>query len=341
MFVSIIVPVYNVKDYIIKCLESISRQTFDDYEVIVVDDGSTDGCSEMVDHYCRDKSKFIVYHKENGGLMSAWMYGVERANGEYIGFVDSDDYIAPEMYEVMAGCVKQYHADIALCNHYYDSTSIDGQMAIHRNPISDGFYEGNNLKIVKQHILPRLGTDYVSPSRCTKLINIDLLKTNLKYCDQRISSAEDVNSMVPCLLGCKSLVYVDKPLYYYVKRKTSISNVFKDEILDTYSILIQNLSSASEDWKCNLHEQCANLYNFYGVLWCLYVYKSELCFKNKVYQIYRLLKNKNYIQNAKNIITAEGMVANIYKIMVLAKNPKIFLRCYRLQQWLSKIVGRS
>ncbi|MBP5622347.1 MAG: glycosyltransferase family 2 protein, partial [Thermoguttaceae bacterium] len=76
MLLSIIVPVYNVKDYVIKCLESIYRQTLQDYEVIVVDDGSTDGSGELVDEYCRDKEQFHVFHKPNGGLMSAWMKGV-------------------------------------------------------------------------------------------------------------------------------------------------------------------------------------------------------------------------------------------------------------------------
>lgn len=71
MLISIVVPVYNVKDYLLKCLDSLAKQTLKDYEVIVVDDGSTDGCSRLVDEYCRNKNNFFVYHKQNGGLMSA------------------------------------------------------------------------------------------------------------------------------------------------------------------------------------------------------------------------------------------------------------------------------
>lgn len=335
MLLSIIVPVYNVKDYLIKCLDSIHQQTFQDYEVIVVDDGSTDGSGKMADDFCADKEKFQVFHKENGGLMSAWKYGVEKAQGEYIGFVDSDDYIASTMYQELCTRAQLRFADIVMCNHYYIREKT-GKKELHRNPIQDGYFSGKQLDNIRKYMLPLLGKDYISPSRVTKMLRKSLLLECLKYTDNRISSAEDVNSMVPCMLSCHSLDYVEKPLYYYVKRDTSISHVFREHILDTYEILLDRLNQCLDDCGFDLAEERKGLYNVYGITWANYVYESNLSGKEKRAQLLRVTKDPKYRSAARGISRAQGTIAMIYKWTVQSRCAVLFFWGKRLQEMIVK-----
>ena len=113
--ISVIVPVYNVEPYLRQCVDSILGQTFRDFELILVDDGSPDGCPAICDEYAEKDSRVKVIHKENGGLSSARNAGLDVAAGEYIAFVDSDDWIHPEYLERMLAVIKNIHADMAMC----------------------------------------------------------------------------------------------------------------------------------------------------------------------------------------------------------------------------------
>lgn len=131
--ISVIVPVYNVEKYLAKCIESIQNQTYKDLEIILVDDGSTDSSGKICDAYKRNDSRLIVLHTKNGGLSRARNAGLEIASGDYIGFVDSDDYIEPDMYQQLLDGMVTYHTDLAECeaarlgtrNSFYPSHSGD------------------------------------------------------------------------------------------------------------------------------------------------------------------------------------------------------------------------
>ena len=114
--ISVIVPVYNVEQYLKKCVDSIVNQTYKNLEIILVDDGATDSSGEICDELEKLDNRIKVYHKENGGLSDARNYGVERATGSYVGFVDSDDYIDAEMYEKLYDAITKEAADVAECN---------------------------------------------------------------------------------------------------------------------------------------------------------------------------------------------------------------------------------
>ena len=111
--VSVIVPVYKVEDYLRECIDSIINQTYKNLEIILVDDGSPDNCGEICEEYARNDSRITVYHKENGGLSDARNYGIARANGEFMTFVDSDDVIKANFVETLMGLIHKYDADIA------------------------------------------------------------------------------------------------------------------------------------------------------------------------------------------------------------------------------------
>lgn len=114
--ISVIVPVYKVEAYLDECVQSIISQTHKQLEIILVDDGSPDGCPAMCDAWAEKDSRIQVVHKENGGLSDARNAGIDAATGDYIAFVDSDDLIAPEMYEKMLAALKSENADICACN---------------------------------------------------------------------------------------------------------------------------------------------------------------------------------------------------------------------------------
>ena len=118
---SIIIPVYNVEKYLNKCVDSVLNQTFTDFEVILVDDGSPDNCPAICDSYAEKDKRVRVIHKQNGGLICARKSGLEAARGDYIGFVDSDDWIEENMYELFADMIKKYSPDMVLSDFYFDS----------------------------------------------------------------------------------------------------------------------------------------------------------------------------------------------------------------------------
>src|SRR5690554_5201221 len=123
--ISIIVPVYNLEAYVSKCLDSILTQTLENIEIIVVNDGSNDQSGEISDHYAKKDGRIKVIHKDYGGVSSARNVGVKAANGEYIGFVDGDDYIEPDMYEKLLLLCKSNNCDISVCHL---GREIDGNL---------------------------------------------------------------------------------------------------------------------------------------------------------------------------------------------------------------------
>ena len=116
--ISIIVPVYNMEKYLARCVDSIIAQTYDKIEIILVDDGSTDNSSSMCDHYARKDERIKVVHKLNGGLSDARNAGFAVATGSYIGYVDSDDWIEPDMYEKMYYACVENDAELAVCRYF-------------------------------------------------------------------------------------------------------------------------------------------------------------------------------------------------------------------------------
>lgn len=118
--ISIIVPIYNVEQYLPRCLDSIVNQTLQDLEIILVDDGSSDCCGEICDAYAQKDKRIIVYHTANGGLSAARNYGMARARGDYLGFVDSDDWIDPEMFEILLRQMEDNQADVSISGFKYE-----------------------------------------------------------------------------------------------------------------------------------------------------------------------------------------------------------------------------
>lgn len=228
MKVSIIVPVYNVKDYLQKCLDSLVQQTLQDIEIIVVNDGSTDGSAEFVEAYASGYPEVMkVINKENGGLMSAWTTGVRASKGDYIGFIDSDDYASLDMYEKLYGYAQQYDADIVMSNYLVNGTKLG------THPIKDGLYKGEDLyKVFKEHVFPSPTVYSISMSRMPKLYRRNIILDNLQYTVCLSKTFEDRYIMPPAILSAKSIYYTSEGFYCWMLREGSNHGMYKPKLLN-------------------------------------------------------------------------------------------------------------
>lgn len=244
-FLSIIIPVYNVEPYLPECLDSILAQTFTDFEVLLIDDGSTDGSPGLCDKYAGRDGRIRCFHKENGGHMSARQEGFRQSLGKYISFVDSDDWIAPVMYEKMCDAAKKTDADVICCNY----TSVAPDKEIERRDFCEpGLYDKPQLaeKIYPQLLLSGSFFHFgVSPSLYTKLFRKSLLEKHLFQVPLSVKLGEDGLTVYPCLLDASSACFLADALYYYRSRSGSLTHTMDHGrlaenrlLFDTYDKLI-------------------------------------------------------------------------------------------------------
>ena len=165
--VSMIVPVYNTEKYIERCVESIINQTHQNLDIILVDDGSTDGSSEKCDYYAKKDQRIRVIHKKNGGQSSARNAGLDICKGAYISFVDSDDWIEPDMYSTLLRELERYGASLAVCGRY-DAYEGSKEKSVGKTFEKDGIFRSYD-------ILPQMTLGVISDfSVCDKLHRRDL-----------------------------------------------------------------------------------------------------------------------------------------------------------------------
>ena len=212
---SIIVPVYKVENYLPKCIDSILAQTFTDFELILVDDGSPDDCPALCDAAAEKDARVRVIHQKNGGLSAARNAGLDVARGEWIGFVDSDDYIAPEMYETLYKAVQNTGADLALC----DYAAVD-EAGIPCLPP----YTGLAQRIFTGRELLKKATNTMAQPAWNKLYR-RVIFAQLRYPEGKLN--EDLFLIPKICLQIQKAVVVPKALYYYVQRGGSIMNESK------------------------------------------------------------------------------------------------------------------
>jgi glycosyltransferase involved in cell wall biosynthesis len=210
--ISIIVPIYKVEQYLVKCLDSILNQTYKNLEIILVDDGSPDNCPTICEEYANKDERIKVIHQKNGGLSAARNTGINNVSGEYIAFIDSDDYIHERMYEILYKNLKEKKADISVCK--FIKVTNSEQM---NNPIGQEKIDiFNNMEAMEN-----LYNEWYLPTviAWNKLYKKDLFQT-VKYPVGEIHEDEFVIHHI--LDNVKTVVYSDAPLYFYRQRDTSI-----------------------------------------------------------------------------------------------------------------------
>ncbi|MBQ8450144.1 MAG: glycosyltransferase, partial [Bacteroidaceae bacterium] len=229
--ISVIVPVYNAEAYIHRCIKSLLAQTFDDFEVILVDDGSLDGSGDICDDYARKNSRVRVFHKENGGVASARQLGVDKARGEYTIHTDPDDWVEPTMLEELYYRAKTETADMVICDFLVEEK--EGSIYRVQQPTN------NSADVVLEELL----LYRLHGSLCNKLIrrecytlyNIAFVK-GLNYC-------EDYLVCVKLLQKGIKVAYLNKAFYHYdqIVNSGSITRNFSTALFELRKMFISRL----------------------------------------------------------------------------------------------------
>lgn len=265
-FLSVVVPVYNVAPYLAQCLDSILAQTFTDFEVILVDDGSTDGSGALCDSYAGKDSRFRCLHKENGGLVSARQAGFRHVTGEYVTFVDSDDWIHPAMYQRMCGAAKETNADTVCCD--YTAVTRNGDILC-RSPFQSGLYDKPALE---EQVYPRMlysGTYFtygIAPNLWNKLFRRKLLERNLYRVPLSVKVGEDALVSYICLLESSSIYFCGEPFYYYRSSSSSLTHNMDEKRLPENRTLFDTLSDIID---LSVYPYMERQLDFYFVYQCL------------------------------------------------------------------------
>ncbi len=213
--ISVIVPVYNVEADLPRCLDSILAQTYPHMEVIAVDDGSPDGSGQILDQYAKAHGNLVVIHKENGGVTSARLRGVKEARGQWIGFVDGDDYIEPDMYERLLRRAAEYQADISHCG--YRMVFADGRVNYFHN---SGQVRKQNRETALRDLLE--GTQ-VEPGLWNKLFLRALFHGLQEAMPEDVKINEDLLMNYLLFAAAETSIFEDWCPYHYIVRSTSAS----------------------------------------------------------------------------------------------------------------------
>lgn len=278
--VSVIVPIYNAEKYLEQCLDSIVKQTLKDIEIILIDDGSTDGSAEICKNYLSD-SRVSYYHKENEGLAAARDDGMMRANGEYIGFVDSDDWIKPDMYEKMYNAAKSNCSDVVFCNCIQNE---DGHRFSRELPV--GAYDRDKIK---SEVLPKTlafiskdgGKRAIRWSNCMRIYKKDTLnKNNIKF-DRRLRRSQDLQLTYESMLVAQNFYYIDEPFYHNRVVSDSLSRGYTKNMWPLYTYLIEILYKDTENFtEMDLMDQM-HLRAFFFATDCIENEMKPLCPNDK------------------------------------------------------------
>lgn len=245
--VSVVVPIYQIDRYIGICIESLMNQTYRNIEIILVDDGSPDRAPEICDLYAKKDSRIKVIHKENGGLVSARKAGLESSKGEYVGYVDGDDWVDPGFYESLVRTITEYESDIVVAGMSRDLFSISSKMT---SKIPAGNYEGERLSKLKQNMLTferfsRIGiTTYV----WNKLFKREMLLKYQMSVDNGISIGEDAAVTYPYIMACNKVSVIDNCDYHYRQREDSMlkkATAYRKEVVGLKK-LYEHLMTAAE-----------------------------------------------------------------------------------------------
>ncbi|EJT6167518.1 glycosyltransferase family 2 protein [Clostridium perfringens] len=259
--ITVIVPIFNVENYLSKCIESIIKQTYRNLEIILVDDGSTDDSPIICDKYAKLDSRIKVIHKLNGGLSDARNCGMRIAQGRYIAFVDSDDYIEKYMYEILYNEIIEYQADIAVCGRIIENGDEKKQLYTLNNKLIM-----DSIQTLKYYFKRKL----IDPSACDKLFKRELFN-NIEFPVGKIH--EDIFVMDIIINNCNKIVHTGLPLYHYINRHDSITK--------------KRISEKNLDF-ITAHEEIFNRYNNFNEL---KKYVESYYFEGYIIMIDKLVTN--------------------------------------------------
>jgi glycosyltransferase involved in cell wall biosynthesis len=318
--ISIIVPIYKVESYLRQCIDSIITQIYTNLEIILVNDGSPDNCGAICDEYAKKDKRIKVLHKKNGGVSSARNAGLNVASGEYLAFVDSDDWIESDMVEVLYQAIKISNADISCCNYYLAYTNSNKVL----NDTNETLIF-NREQAIKQTLLNK----YIFCSVWGKLFKKNLFDT-VRF-PLSISYGEDAAVMIDILSVIEHVASINIPKYYYRQRKGSLIHITYNskiiEVLDTAKKLLKiaeynypNILKFAEAGllRTNLDVLSRMIFNKYYT--CMPEYIKILSELRKNFRF--MIKSEVLSRNEKIKIIAVKINIRLYKFIQFINNQK-------------------
>lgn len=214
--ISVIVPVYNTGKFLDKCIDSLLEQSYVDYEILIVDDGSTDGSNEICDRQTSKAHSIQVFHKENGGLSSARNYGMDRAIGEYVIFPDPDDWVEPDYLKKLLSIREQYNVDLSICGHY-NSYDYQGDIWWNSQAKPVVLQQADALELLMR---PNSFCGYA----WNKLYCLDVIRQNHLRFDEELGMVQDLPFALRYFLCCQTVAYDPIPLYHHSRSSGGVTS---------------------------------------------------------------------------------------------------------------------
>lgn len=243
--ISIIVPVYRTEQYLRQCVDSLLAQTYNRIEIILVDDGSPDGSGGICEEYAAKDPRVKVIHQENGGLSAARNTGLDHATGEYVMFVDSDDWISPDNCEKAVAVARARDVDVVIWSYRreYPDRSLDRHIFAEEQAFTGEAYRRLFLKVLGDTVTPET-LDSLS-SACNKLYKLEGVAQSVRFVDTKIIGTEDLLYNVQVFLRAQNAYYLREAFYHYRKdNQHSLTKTYKKELLPKRKVLFGELSRA-------------------------------------------------------------------------------------------------
>lgn len=302
MTISVIVPVYNVEKVLYHCIDSILNQIFNDFELILVDDGSTDNSGRICDEYAGKDTRAKVIHKQNGGVSSARNAGIEAAKGEYICFVDSDDYLESNYLKELVETKKKYpDFDNVWCGFQTveDYNGKNKEAVIAKNDTGNSCYSLEDIMILHER--------WLDASPCNKLFNKRVVVNNNIKFPEDLSLGEDLLFNFEYLDSTKGkIVVINQPLYNYIRDgKESLDNKYYPDLLEIYRRLNSETEKYAQKWELS-EEQLSKMYNSFffrleNVLRNTFNKKNKESFRQKLKYNNEILNSNDFQESMKKM----------------------------------------
>ncbi len=334
MKVSVIIPIYNQEKYLFDCLESLHRQTLKEIEFILVNDGSTDTSQQICEDFVNKDSRFILINQENGGSASARKTGMLKATGEYLGFIDSDDWAEEDMFEKLYSCAKEFDVDIVFCNCYRNF--IDRQEKCGKQ-MREGYY---NRKQILTEILPYslAGIDSKGRNKVIRWANYlrlyrhSLIKEYNVYNDPRFRRCQDLQITFEATLYAQSYYYLDEEYLYHNRVvENSQSRGYTVNFWKKLNILIEKLYQDVYEFKeLDLSKQM-DLSTFFFATQAIFNEDKHDVSKKEKFDNFSEIYNDSLVENALKTIPINKLnkVNQLYYNGLQNKDNKILLKAIK------------
>lgn len=296
--ISLIIPIYNVREYLEEFLESVVNQTFKDFEALLIDDGSNDGSEKIIDEYAKKYFNFRVIHKANEGLVLTWKRGVKEANGEYIAFADPDDILKPDMLETLNRLMVENNADLVISGITRLENGEFRPMSADNWNLADGLYTGDKLKNIKINLFgnKKVRKNVFFFARWNKLFKKEVLLKNLSFSNDTLKFGDDVCCSASAIYDCERLYYISKPLYIYRIRSDSLTTViFNKAQIDNALTLINSVRKLLND-KGYMNDFIYYNDPSYHIIWLMRKIKACNVSKNEKKQLLEFLKQHEFVK---------------------------------------------